>query len=67
MRKIDTTFFNKRKENDLPFIRRGTNESLCEDFNNLIKMEFEMSKVGELTFFHGLQINQQVNVYLLTN
>lgn len=30
-------------------------------------MECEMSMIGELTFFHGLQINQTVNVYLLTN
>lgn len=32
MRKTDTTFFNKRKENDLPIIQRGTDESLCENF-----------------------------------
>ena len=36
----------------------STNESLCQDFAKLMQGEFEMSMMGELTFFLGLQIKQ---------
>lgn len=39
----------------------NSNSSLCENFANLIKGYFEMSVMGELTFFLGLQINQFTN------
>ena len=35
-----------------------TNEALCRDFARLIYSEFEMSMIGELNFFLGLQIKQ---------
>ncbi|KAD4888156.1 hypothetical protein E3N88_20229 [Mikania micrantha] len=36
----------------------STNESLCKDFESLMKYKFEMSSMGELTFFLGLQVKQ---------
>ena len=36
----------------------ATNSSLCDDFADLMKSEFEMSMMGELGFFLGLQIKQ---------
>ena len=41
---------------DIIFV--STNESLCQDFAKLMQGEFEMSMMGELTFFLGLQIKQ---------
>jgi len=38
-----------------------TNEPFCEDFSKLMKAEFEMSMMGELKFFLGLQIKQTNN------
>ena len=34
----------------------STNEKLCEKFSENMQKEFEMSMMGELTFFLGLQI-----------
>ena len=38
-----------------------TNESLCKKFADLMSAEFEMSMMGELNFFLGLQIKQTAN------
>ena len=35
-----------------------TNVSLCEKFSKCMHSEFEMSMIGELDFFLGLQIKQ---------
>nr|KYP67348.1 Copia protein [Cajanus cajan] len=37
------------------------NPSLCQDFAKTMQSEFEMSMIGELTFFLGLQIKQLNN------
>ena len=34
------------------------NVSLCEEFSKFMHSEFEMSMMGELNFFLGLQIKQ---------
>ena len=34
----------------------ATNDSLCKEFSNDMQSEFEMSMMGELNFFLGLQI-----------
>ena len=39
----------------------ATNDLLCEDFSKLMQAEFEMSIMGELKFFLGLQIKQTNN------
>jgi len=36
----------------------STNASLCKEFSKLMQDEFEMSMMGELKFFLGIQINQ---------
>ncbi|GJT40762.1 putative ribonuclease H-like domain-containing protein [Tanacetum coccineum] len=37
----------------------STNQTWCDEFEVLMKGEFEMSVMGELTFFLGLQVKQQ--------
>ena len=64
--KIDTTLFIKPKENDRLIVQiyvddiifGATNVSLCEEFAKSMHSEFEMSMMGELNFFLGLQIKQ---------
>ena len=66
MGKIDTTLFIKTKENDMLLVQidvddiifGATNVSLCEEFSKFMHSEFEMSMMGELNFFLGLQIKQ---------
>jgi len=36
----------------------STNEELCETFMEIKKSEFEMSMMGELNYFLGLQVKQ---------
>ena len=36
----------------------GAQDTLCKDFANKIKQEFEMSMFGEVKFFVGLQVHQ---------
>ena len=36
----------------------ATQDSLCEEFVAAMKVEFEMSMMGELSFFLGLQVKQ---------
>ena len=36
----------------------ATQDSLCEEFVAAMKGEFEMSMMGELSFFLGLQVKQ---------
>ena len=64
--KVDTTLFIKKHDNDILIIQiyvddiifGATNELLCEEFFKCMKSEFEMSMMGELKFFLGLQIRQ---------
>ncbi|GJY99847.1 ribonuclease H-like domain, reverse transcriptase, RNA-dependent DNA polymerase, partial [Tanacetum coccineum] len=37
----------------------STNKAWCDEFEVLMKGEFEMSAMGELTFFLGLQVKQE--------
>ena len=64
MEKIGITLFIKTKENDMLLVQIYvddiifcvTNVSLCEEFSKCMHSEFEMSMMGELNFFLGLQI-----------
>ena len=66
MRKIDTTLFIKPKDKDMLIVQiyvndiivGATNGSLFEEFAKSLHSEFEMSMMGELNFFLGLQIKQ---------
>ena len=69
MGKVDTTLFTKKLGNDLfvlqiyvdDIIFGSTNQYFCEEFGNMIASEFEMSMIGELSYFLGLQIKQMKN------
>ena len=64
--KVDTTLFTKKIENDLfvlqiyvdHIIFGSTNQDFCEEFAKMMANEFEMSMIGELSYFLGLQIKQ---------
>nr|GEY31589.1 putative ribonuclease H-like domain-containing protein [Tanacetum cinerariifolium] len=52
------TLANYLLEND-NIIFGATNKDLCKSFEKLMKDKFQMSFMGELTFFLGLQIKQK--------
>ncbi|KAJ9538937.1 hypothetical protein OSB04_031670 [Centaurea solstitialis] len=62
----DITLFYKNTQNDILLVQiyvddiifGSTDISLCKDFESLMQKEFEMSMMGELTFFLGLQVKQ---------
>ena len=62
----DTTLFTKTEDNHTLLVQiyvddiifGSTNPKLSKDFGNLMSSEFEMSMMGELNFFLGLQIKQ---------
>ena len=64
--KVDTTLFTKKIDNELfvcqvyvdDIIFGSTNEDFCKEFGDMMSREFEMSMIGELTFFLGFQIKQ---------
>ncbi|KAH9671118.1 hypothetical protein KPL70_017229 [Citrus sinensis] len=66
MGKADTTLFVKHKNQDILIVQiyiddiifGSTNELLCKDFLSCMSQEFEMSMMGELKYFLGLQIKQ---------
>ncbi|GKF29659.1 putative ribonuclease H-like domain-containing protein, partial [Tanacetum coccineum] len=39
----------------------STKKSLCVEFEQIMHKRFQMSSMGELTFFLGLQVNQKDN------
>nr|GEX59177.1 hypothetical protein [Tanacetum cinerariifolium] len=65
--KIDQTLFIKKQKGDIllvqvyvdDFIFGSTNKYLCKAFEKLMKDKFQMSSMGELTFFLGLQVKQK--------
>ncbi|KAH9770963.1 hypothetical protein KPL71_012543 [Citrus sinensis] len=66
MGKADTTLFVKHKNQYILIVQiyvddiifGSTNELLCKDFSSCMSQEFEMSMMGELKYFLGLQIKQ---------
>src|SRR5436853_7195778 len=67
--KVDTTLFIKHVGNDILIIQiyvddiifGSTNDILCKEFSQTMQQEFEMSHMGELNYFLGLQIKQLKN------
>lgn len=65
--KVDNTLFMRRTKNHLLVVQvyvddivfGSTSETLVKEFQKLMESEFEMSMMGELTFFLGLQIKQE--------
>ncbi|GJU88582.1 putative ribonuclease H-like domain-containing protein [Tanacetum coccineum] len=64
---IDKTLFIKKDKNDIMLVQvyvddiifGSTKKSWCDDFEALMKSRFQMSSMGELTFFLGLQVKQK--------
>ncbi|KAI3815599.1 hypothetical protein L1987_15273 [Smallanthus sonchifolius] len=65
--KIDSTLFIKKSGGDYLLVQiyvddiifGSTNEGLRKEFEGVMKSKFEMSAMGELSFFLGLQVNQK--------
>ncbi|GJS72156.1 retrovirus-related pol polyprotein from transposon TNT 1-94 [Tanacetum coccineum] len=63
---VDNTLFTKKKDSNLIIIQiyvddiifGSTCQEMCDDFAKIMHDEFEMSMMGELNFFLGLQIKQ---------
>nr|GFB51600.1 putative ribonuclease H-like domain-containing protein [Tanacetum cinerariifolium] len=68
---IDKTLFIKQDKNHIMVVHvfvddiifGSTKKSRCDEFKELIKNRFQMSSMGELTFFHGLHVKQKEDVY----
>nr|GEY38531.1 hypothetical protein [Tanacetum cinerariifolium] len=66
---IDTTLFIKKKGNHIMLIQiyvddiifGSTNPKYCTKFSDLMVKHFEMSMMGEIKIFLGLQVNQFSN------
>ncbi|KAJ0820166.1 putative RNA-directed DNA polymerase [Helianthus annuus] len=64
--KVDATIFTKEVDGHLLIVQiyvddiifGSTNEILCKDFESVMKQKFEMSSMGEMKFFLGLQVEQ---------
>ncbi|GJX29901.1 putative ribonuclease H-like domain-containing protein [Tanacetum coccineum] len=64
---IDKTLFLKKDKNDIILVQvyvddiifGSTKKSWCDEFEALMKSRFQMSSMGELTFFLGLQVKQK--------
>ncbi|GJY72659.1 putative ribonuclease H-like domain-containing protein [Tanacetum coccineum] len=65
--KIDKTLFIKRHKGDILLVQvyaddiifGSTKKELCIAFEKLMHEKFQMSSMGELTFFLGLQVKQK--------
>ncbi|GKB44215.1 retrovirus-related pol polyprotein from transposon TNT 1-94 [Tanacetum coccineum] len=63
---VDNTLFTKKRDSNLIIIQIYVNDiiigstcqEMCDDFAKIMHDEFEMSMMGELNFFLGLQIKQ---------
>ncbi|GJW70452.1 putative ribonuclease H-like domain-containing protein [Tanacetum coccineum] len=64
---IDKTLFIKKDKNNIMLVQvyvddiifGSTKKSWCDEFEVLMKSRFQMSSMGELTFFLGLQVKQK--------
>ncbi|GKC37549.1 putative ribonuclease H-like domain-containing protein, partial [Tanacetum coccineum] len=65
--KIDKTLFIKRVKGDIllaqvyidDIIFGSTRNEMCTEFENMMHKKFQMSSMGDLTFFLGLQVTQK--------
>ncbi|GJS69018.1 retrovirus-related pol polyprotein from transposon TNT 1-94 [Tanacetum coccineum] len=63
---VDNTLFTKKKSSNLIIVQiyvddiifGSTCHDMCDEFSKIMHDEFEMSMMGELNFFLGLQIKQ---------
>ncbi|KAD4180306.1 hypothetical protein E3N88_28897 [Mikania micrantha] len=70
---IDQTLFVRKDKNDLILVQiyvddiifGSTSSALCKEFEGVMKKKFEMSAMGEMTFFLGLQVKQDCKGVLI--
>ena len=70
---IDQTLFIKHQNKDQIVVQiyvddiifGSTNEEMCKEFAQVMKKRFEMSSLGEMTMFLGLQVKQSSTGILL--
>nr|GEW02552.1 copia protein [Tanacetum cinerariifolium] len=63
---VDNTLFTKKKSSNLIIVQiyvddiifGSTCQDICDEFSKIMDDELKMSMMGELNFFHGLQIKQ---------
>ncbi|GKB26550.1 putative ribonuclease H-like domain-containing protein, partial [Tanacetum coccineum] len=66
--KIDQTLFIKKQKGDILLVQvyvddiifGSTKKELCTEFEKLMHDKFQMSSMGELTFFLGLQVKSMI-------
>ncbi|GJS26517.1 putative ribonuclease H-like domain-containing protein [Tanacetum coccineum] len=66
---IDKTLFIKKDKHDIILVQvyvddiifGSTKKTWCDEFEALMKGRFQMSSMGELTFFLGLQVKQKAD------
>ena len=64
---IDKMLFHKMHKDEMILVQvyvddiifGSTNDNLCKRFAKLMQSKYEMSMMGELTYFLGLQVNQR--------
>ncbi|GJX58951.1 putative ribonuclease H-like domain-containing protein [Tanacetum coccineum] len=71
---IDKTLFIKKDKGDILLVQvyvdgiifGSTKKSLCTEFESLMHKKFQISSLGELTFFLGLQVRQRDDVIFIS-
>nr|GEU95588.1 copia protein [Tanacetum cinerariifolium] len=72
---VDNTLLTKKRDSNLIIVQiyvddiifESTCQELCDDFAKIMHDEFEMSMMGELNFFLGIQIKQLEDADRLAN
>ena len=70
---IDSTLFIKWKKDDFLLVQVYVDDiifgsfdmAMCNEFERVMKSKFEMSAMGELTFFLGLQVDQKKDGFFI--
>nr|GFB94953.1 putative ribonuclease H-like domain-containing protein [Tanacetum cinerariifolium] len=70
----DQTLFIKKQQKDILLVQiyvddiifGATNKALCQSFEKLMKEKFQMSSMGELTFFLCFQVKQKKDRILIS-
>ncbi|KAI3784099.1 hypothetical protein L1987_43191 [Smallanthus sonchifolius] len=70
---IDQTLFKRKEEKDTIMVQiyvddiifGSTNPRLCKEFEEVMRSKFEMSSMGEMKFFLGLQVDQSESGILI--
>ncbi|GJT86312.1 putative ribonuclease H-like domain-containing protein [Tanacetum coccineum] len=71
---IDKTLFIKKNKSGIMLVQvyvidiilGSTTQSMCTEFKDCMHKRFQMSSMGELTFFLGLQVKQQPKVIFIS-